>query len=274
MLTKKLSLTLNVGFFSDLAATRRVAEERGLGIEIQHFADGALLDGAWREKVSEIKNAFKNFSGVLSMHGPYDNLDPAAWDPQVQAVSRGRYLHAMQIADQIGARIIVFHNWYFPTLRYHHGLPRWLDRRIPVWQDLARSAEKFGVTLVLENVWEPDPAPQIALIDAVNSPFVRACLDTGHANMTALNPAVHDGTKQPGWGVGDWIDQLGERLVYVHAHNNSGAHDDHWAFGKGTLDIAPVLRKLAAMKCPPRVCLELRNFEDQLSSLKLIDEVL
>ena len=180
----------------------------------------------------------------------------------------------MQIADMLGAKIIVFHNWYFPTLRYHHGIPRWVERRVPVWRDLARNAEKYGLTLVLENVWEPDPAAQMALLDAVNSPSLKACLDTGHAHMTAKDPALFDSEKRAEWGVIDWIHLLGARLVYVHAHNNSGYHDDHWAFDKGTLDMAPVLRTLASLAVPPRVCLELRNFEDQIKSLALVDGAL
>ena len=258
---KNLALTLNVAGWSDLAASRRLAEERGLGLEIQHFTHGSLLDGAWRTKVDEIKVALKGFNGTLSLHGPYENLDPGAWDPQVAALSRGRYIHAMQIADQLGARVIVLHCWYWPTLKYHGGVPRWVERRIPVWQDLARTAEKFGITLVAENVWEPDPSAQIALIDGVNSPALRACLDTGHANMTATTPLPQ------------WIEQLGSRLVYVHAHNNCGASDDHWPFDRGTLDMKAVIAKLASQPVPPRVCLELRSFADQQTSLGVIDSI-
>lgn len=256
-----ISLTLNIAGWSDIAASRRLAEERGLGLEIQHFTDAALLDGPWRQKLDEIKAALKGFKGALSLHGPYESLDPGSPDPQVSALSRGRYLHAMQIADQLGARIIVFHCWYWPTLKHHGGVPRWAQRRIPAWQDLARTAEKLGLTLVLENVWEPDPAAQITVLDAVNSPALRACLDTGHANMTGATPLP------------EWIERLGARLAYVHAHNNSGATDDHWPFDKGTLDMRAVIGKLAALPTPPRVCLELKKLEDQVASLKVVDSL-
>lgn len=256
-----LNITLNMGYFSDLAATRRLAEERGLGIEVQHFADGQTLDTDWRERAQEIKAALKGFPGFISMHGPYDGLDPGAWDSQIRAASRGRYLHALQIADLIGAKLIVFHNWYNPELRFHGGVKKWVDRRAPVWADFARAAEKYGMTLVLENVWELTPEPQIALLDAVNSPHLKACLDTGHANMTATTPLV---------GPAGWIDALGERLVYVHAHNNSGVADDHWKLGHGTLDVRAVFKQLEARATPPRVCLEMRNTPDQLESLTFL----
>lgn len=256
-----LPFTLNMGYFGDPLVTRKLADEHGMGIEVQHFADGQTLDGTWREKLKEIQSALKGFKGVISMHGPFDGLDPGAWDPQIRAVSRGRYLHAIQVADQLGARIIVFHNWYNPELRFHGGVPKWVDRRAPVWTDLARTAEKYGMTLVLENVWEPTPEAQSALIDTVASPNLRACLDTGHANMTGET------------SLEQWIAQLGERLVYVHAHNNSGKSDDHWPLGKGTLDIRTVFDRLEACKQPPRVCLEMKNTPDQHESLKFLAEL-
>lgn len=254
-----LQFTLNMGYFSDLAATRELADRHGMGIEVQHFADGQTLDNTWREKLKEIQTALKDFNGVISMHGPFDGLDPGAWDPQIRAVSRGRYTHAIQVADQLGARIIVFHNWYNPDLRFHGGVPRWAERRAPAWADLARAAEKYGMTLVLENVWEPTPEAQIALLDMVNSPNLKACLDTGHANMTGVT------------SLEQWIAQLGERLVYVHAHNNSGKSDDHWPLGRGTLEMRSVLKFLEARKQAPRVCLEMKNSPDQIESLKFLE---
>jgi sugar phosphate isomerase/epimerase len=255
-----LELTINMGFFSQIAETRGIAEEHGLGIEVQHFADGPTLDGAWREKLAEIALGLKGFRGLLSMHGPYDGLDPGAWDPQLRSISHARYMHAIEIADRLGARIIVFHPWYNPGMRFHGGVPRWAERRTPAWIDLARAAEKYGMTLVLENVWEENPEPQCALIDAVDSPHVRACLDIGHANMTGKT------------ALGDWISELGERLVYVHAHNNSGVHDDHWALTRGTLDVRAVMKDLQARPHPPRVCLEMRNTADQMESLRFLAE--
>jgi sugar phosphate isomerase/epimerase len=255
-----INFTINLGFFSDMSAARSLAEERGLGIEVQHFADGPLLDGAWRAKLTEIQTALKGFKGFLSMHGPFSNMDLGGWDPQVQAVSRGRFLHALQIADQLGARIIVLHSAYDNGMRYHGGIPVWAERRVPFWGDVARVAEKMGITLVVENTHELDATAQNTLIDAVNAPSLRACLDIGHCNMTAQTP------------VSIWIEQLGSRLIYVHAHNNSGKYDDHWPLTKGTMDIKAVFQQFSNLKAPPRVCLELRNMDDQRTSLKFIDE--
>jgi sugar phosphate isomerase/epimerase len=257
----RLPLTLNVGFFSDLAQSRRTAEERGMGLEVQHFADGQLLDGTWRQKLAEVKQALAGFGGYLSMHAPFTSMDPASFDPQARAVSRGRYFHALQIADQLGARAIVYHLSYPHLRKYHGGLTDWIEPRITYWGEFSEMARKLGITLVLENTHEESPLPQTTLLSAVNSPALRACLDTGHANMTAATP------------IGAWIAELAPWLSYVHAHNNCGATDDHWPFNKGTLDMPRVLRALDALPAPPRVCLELHNYDDQLASITVLDEI-
>ncbi len=254
-----LQLTISIGAHHDLAASRKLADERGLGLEIQHFTDANLLDGAWRAKLDEVKAALKGFGGVLSMHGPYEGLDPAAFDPQLRKLSKERYLHALRIADELGARTVILHAWYLPTLKWHGGVPVWVKRHADAWGELARAAEKQGATIALENTWEPDGEAQLALIEAVNSPGLRACLDTGHATMIASIT------------LREWIRQLEPRLVYVHAHSNSGNGDEHWPFTRGVLDARATLANLAALARPPRVCLEMRALADQVDSLRLID---
>ncbi|HEY3323254.1 MAG TPA: sugar phosphate isomerase/epimerase [Planctomycetota bacterium] len=258
-----LPVSFNVGLENDLTAYRALAEERGVGLEIQHFADGSLMDGTWRDVADSLKPVLSGFSGTLSLHGPnYPNLDPAAWDSGVQALARERYLLSMRIAHELGARFVIFHCWYYPTMKYHGGVPGWLPRRAATWKDLARSAELLGVTVVLENTWEPEPEAQSALVDAVGSPALKACLDTGHATMTAATP------------VAEWVRQLGPRLAYVHAHSNCGRSDDHWGFTRGVLDAPALIRQLAAMEKPPQVCLEMRSRDDHVASLDIVNKSL
>ena len=49
----------------------------------------------------------------------------------------------------------------------------------------------------------------------MNSPYLVACLDTGHS--TAL-----------GYDAGDAVRMLGKRLHCLHVHDNDGKRDLHW----------------------------------------------
>jgi sugar phosphate isomerase/epimerase len=56
----------------------------------------------------------------------------------------------------------------------------------------------------------------------LDSPSLRVCFDTGHANMTRNSAAL--------------IRELTPWLNYVHLADNHGLDDDHCAPGEGTVD--------------------------------------
>jgi sugar phosphate isomerase/epimerase len=43
----------------------------------------------------------------------------------------------------------------------------------------------------------------------------------------------------------DWLDAFGTNVVHIHAHNNQGQRDDHFAFNRGTLDLEAFLNHVA-----------------------------
>jgi sugar phosphate isomerase/epimerase len=43
----------------------------------------------------------------------------------------------------------------------------------------------------------------------------------------------------------EWISGLGDRVRYVHLHNNDGILDDHWRLDKGKINITEVLDLLS-----------------------------
>lgn len=57
-------------------------------------------------------------------------------------------------------------------------------------------------------------------------------LDYGHSNMTGNHH--------------DFLDELGDRLLYTHIADNMGEHDDHLAWGQGTVDWNDVISYTAA----------------------------
>ena len=58
----------------------------------------------------------------------------------------------------------------------------------------------------------------------------------------------------------------GDRIRYVHLHNNDGVLDDHWRLDKGRLDIRLVL-ELLLKSCPNAVWTVETYFEDIEPSL-------
>jgi sugar phosphate isomerase/epimerase len=109
-------------------------------------------------------------------------------------------------------------------------------------------AEKFGVKIGIENMWQKHSLRKnividtcgtidefIRYIDTLNSEYAVACLDVGHA----LLPNNMHGT------VGDFIRALGrDRLKALHIHDNDYINDLHRLPYLGKLDWNDITKAL------------------------------
>ncbi len=94
---------------------------------------------------------------------------------------------------------------------------------------LAAVGEWYGVTVCLENMPFVDfPLASVtsilALVKEINSPYLRMCLDTGHANIVPPSAA-------------ESVRILGTKyLKILHVHDNMGVEDSHLNPYSGTSD--------------------------------------
>ncbi len=244
--------------FRDLAPLRAVAESYGVGLDLQEFADPNILDGDWRGHVALYRKSLASFPGELSLHGAFFDLFCGSPDRQVVAIARERFRQNLTIAAELGAHIVNFHINYLPLIDDPHYLPGWTQRQIAFWTPLAQEAGALGVTIVLENMWEPDPAIQRSVLDGVHSPHLQACLDVGHARIYSK------------LSMETWIETLKPYLIFTHLHNTNGSEDIHLSFDNGTLDMLAVLDKLRSLPRPPIFCLELPDATTIQTSLQFL----
>ena len=242
--------------FRDLPAIREIAQANGLGLELQEFADPGILEGDWRGHVTRYRKALSGFEGELALHGAFFDLFCGSPDRQVTAIARERFRQNLTIAAELGAHVVNFHINFLPLIDDPGYLPGWLKRQIAFWPPLAQEAGTLGVTIVLENMWEPDPAIQRQVLDGVHSPNLRACLDVGHARIYSK------------LGLETWIDTLAPYLVYTHLHNTNGQQDIHMKFDDGVLDMPAILNRLRSLPHPPIFCLELPDAATLQASLE------
>ncbi len=243
---------------SELPAMKTIAESHGTGLELQEFADPALLDGDWPGQVSRYRKILSDFSGELTLHGAFFDLFSGSPDRQVAGIARERYRQNLTIAAELGAHLINFHANYLPLIDEPRYLPNWIERQIVFWQLLAQEASALGVTLALENMWEPDPSILRRVLEAVNSPHLRSCLDVAHARIYSKLPLEV------------WIEALEPYLVLTHLHNTDSQVDVHQSFDEGVLDMPALLDKLRALPRPPIFCLELADLASIQVSLKYL----
>lgn len=224
------------------------AREYGVGIELAQFCTAARLDGAppepWEIPVETCLAAADRFV----LHGPFNELTPAAIDPMVLDVTKTRYRQAVKKARTLGIKKVVLHAGFQPLVYY----PEWfVDRSIAVWRELIGQIPA-DMTVCLENVLEPEPGLLTQIVRGIDDPRLRVCLDLGHANTCASETSPED-----------WLRACAPYLSHVHLHNNQGGRDLHAALFDGVMDIAELLSMLDELS--PQATCTLELMQDRTS---------
>ena len=71
-----------------------------------------------------------------------------------------------------------------------------------------------------------------SMVEAVNDPRLRICLDVGHAHCNSHTSVLA------------WIQALRTKIGFVHLHNNHGERDEHLPFAQGSMDMLAVCHAL------------------------------
>jgi len=184
----------NIGFGKSIMEKFQAAKEAGFdGVEVYSHLN--------RE---EVLQAAKQTGMIIpsvcgSLHGKYSLSDP---DPKVRALGVEALKVTLEDAKAYGAdTILLVPGRVSETVSYDQC---W-DLSIAEIRKVLPLAEKLGVTIAIENVWNNfllSPLEAARYIDQFNSPFVRAYFDCG--NVLVI-----------GWPE-QWIKILGKRIARVH----------------------------------------------------------
>nr|NIS40832.1 TIM barrel protein [Desulfuromonadales bacterium] len=71
----------------------------------------------------------------LTVHAPYNDLNPGALDPLVANITAERIRRTLECAARLGARLVVVHPGYDPW-RYGFHEDLWLERAADFWPPL------------------------------------------------------------------------------------------------------------------------------------------
>jgi sugar phosphate isomerase/epimerase len=242
----------------DLCSHIEWAERMGFGLELQAFADPRVLAGEWRTVLKEHKKQLAHFDGRLGLHGAFYDMISASLDPEVVRLTRRRYRQNLQAAAELGAEYVVFHVNYMGTLKlpnYRHG---WHERQVEFWSRFVEEAELIGVHLLLENLWEDEPALIANILAVINHPCLRACLDVAHATLYSTV------------SIDEWITCVSPFIYCCHLNNHNGEVDLHWPLNQGVVSYPPILEELRHLERPPLLTLEMPDRGRMMDSLPLL----
>lgn len=233
----------------------QIALQHDLGIEVMAFAYPDILDGNWRGVLDDYKRMLAPVRGMITMHGPFFDMSPGSLDNRINELVASRYHHAIDIGEELGAQIIVFHANFIAAILNDDYRTGWHKRNVVFWEAIADYASRHNITVAVENMWEFDPDIIVDLLKAVNHPNLRACLDVGHAHLFSKVPFE------------TWLSTVEPWLVHAHINNNDGNLDIHRALPDGVINYAEMLEELRSLPNPPSMTLEMDKVQDMVASL-------
>lgn len=212
------------------------AVQQRVGIEVTAFVGGpALNDHEVREQVeTQLSAELATFEGTKTMHGAFLDLALHSQDGRVAAVSQSRIERDLLTAQHLGCEKIVFHlgfNPLVPGTRYQRAL---VEAHAEFWWYALSTYP--GITICLENVWEPDWTVFGELFEAVQHPRFGLCLDVAHAHVHShYNPEA-------------WIRSMATQILHLHWTDNCGDRDSHLPLGAGNINWPAVFEACRAWK--------------------------
>ncbi|ASP21565.1 xylose isomerase-like TIM barrel [Antarctobacter heliothermus] len=243
---------------SEIAPHRDWLFDAERDVEIQDFMSHAALTSEFEERIAAAVKALDGHSGRRGIHGPFEGLDIDNKDAELRPLITKRFLKALEAADRIGARQMVLHSPY--TLWYQNNLlasPHYAEKKLTriheIMAPVVRSAETHGITLVIENIHDVDPATRRKMVESFGSDAIALSIDTGHAQlarrMTGAPPVDY------------FVRDAGDRLAHVHLQDLDGFADRHWPPGEGEIEWAAVFAALSDCNATPHLVLELQDPE-------------
>lgn len=177
-----------------------------------------LDDENYLERAKELRR-FADSAGILcnQTHAPFPTVKPK--DEEFNGRMLPRLKRAIEITAVLGGRVCVIHPCNFYDC----------SQNAEFYAKLLPTAKSCGVIICAENMWNwnaeiekacyaacCEPKDFCGTIKAVNSPYLKACLDIGHAEMDGLGTTAEE-----------MILALDKNLAALHIHDNDLRHDNH-----------------------------------------------
>lgn len=236
--------------------TKELIKATRMGIESIEFSIAENLDNLNETLRSYEKRLDAMGCEHLTLHGPFLDLNPMAYDSLVAKATRQRYEQAYQAAKALGAAKIIFHSGFVPSVYFLMG---WAERMTDFYNRFLADKDD-SIQILMENVLDPYPAPLMEVAKNVTHPAFGLCLDVGHAHCYSEISCK------------DWAETLAPYIRHLHLHDNLGDRDSHLAMGKGNLpfsDIFSALKGYGGITCT----MECNSREDALDSFHYIQRI-
>lgn|GEM_PF-902875 len=191
------------------------------------------IDYSYLKKITQL---LYKYNLKPSYHGPAHDVDITSMNPGIKKESIKQHKRSLDIAKFLGVDVYVIHaGSFYPGDK--DVVKKGLDRLYKSIDELLTLAENNNIVLAVENhpVNENgifnNPKMMKKVLKDFESPYLKATLDIGHANLTKF-PVI------------EYIKELGNDIKHIHINDNDGLEDLHLAYGEGNIDSKNIIKKI------------------------------
>jgi len=225
-------------YFIDLSPEDMVTAFSGKGWSYSELSDEHAANLLQRGNAEVVGKQFKGFAESQGLSFLQGHL----WlSCDITASNRKEVIDILKnwldLFHAIGIKNAVLHPGGRYMLNEGYGPQEILDVRVNSLRQLTEYIKDTDMFICLENLagTAPDYDDLITIINAVGSPKLAICLDTGHANISRIDQV-------------DFINKGKSHIRALHIADNEGATDQHMMpFGRGNVQwdkIVPALKKI------------------------------
>lgn len=241
---------------AELATYKDWILEKDRDLELQSFSKASVLDDDWTPLADQVKHLLAGYKGRMGIHGPFWGFTIDTQDPMVRHVVQTRLGQGLDVCAAVNATHMVIHSpfstWDYNNLDGRVGARDSLFSRVHDLLDpIVARAATLGVTLVMENIEDINPADRKTLCESFGSQALQVSIDTGHAQY------AHGSTGAP--PVDYFVRSAGDMLAHIHLQDADGHADRHWQIGHGNILWPSVFAAIAELSVAPRLILELED---------------
>ncbi len=241
-----MARTPNLGAHVSAAGGIHLAVDRAAELGAESFQIFGAAPQMWKRKhhSDQDTEAFRSAMTQRKLRAAYIHavylINLASPDDELLRKSIDTLTAELELGSRIGATGVIFHVGSHMGSGFEHALPRIADG---MREALDRTPD--DVQLLIENNAGAGRSvgssfPEVgAIIDAVDHPRVRVCLDTCHAHASGYNVATIAGLKET---IDEFQREIGaEMLSAIHANDSKtplgSGRDRHENIGQGTIGL-------------------------------------
>lgn len=238
-----MSLKLGASIYTylwDLPIHEALKRVAGMGfkyVEIMCTPPHIWMKGMDKQERKALRKVLESSKlELVSMNPSYgSNLNLASTLPEVREFSVTSVKNAVELTHDLGGRIVIAVPGHLHPLMPAPFETAW-QWSLDSIKECAEHAEKYGVTIALENVaafrFFDTARLMKRMVEEVGSTHVRLMYDVANTPDSEYAPAA--------------IHEIRDYLVFVHLSDRSGAWG-HQPVGMGSVDFASVARSLEAV---------------------------